>query len=351
MRISLLLILLLPIHLTGLSQADSDNLSFKNQINSQNIDQDHIFDASDFFHWGGSIIKGDDGKYHLFYSRWKSDYSFFGWLTHSEIAHATSDSPYGPWKYQETVLRGRRDYFWDAITAHNPKIKHFNGKYYLYYIATNFGKKSITDEDLREISMVGYSHPSWKILRTNQRTGVAIASSLQGPWTRLDQPIIEPSGPIETLTVNPAITKDDQGIYYLIVKGDKPGSTKFERNQGIARSKSPEAPFVMEKKAVIDDMDTEDMSIWYDSSQKRFYGVFHAHEFIGMITSVDGENWEKAKEYILLEKNLRLKEGEELVIDRMERPFIYEENGKPLVLCLAVKSGNNSFTLFLPIEE
>jgi len=35
----------------------------------------------------------------------------------------------------------------------------------------------------------------------------------------------------------------------------------------------------------------------------------------------------------------------------MERPFIYEENGKPLVLCLAVKSGNNSFTLFLPIEE
>jgi len=42
MRISLLLILLLPIHLTGLSQADSDNLSFKNQINSQNIDQDHI---------------------------------------------------------------------------------------------------------------------------------------------------------------------------------------------------------------------------------------------------------------------------------------------------------------------
>jgi len=62
MRISLLLILLLPIHLTGLSQADSDNLSFKNQINSQNIDQDHIFDASDFFHWGGSIIKGDDGN-------------------------------------------------------------------------------------------------------------------------------------------------------------------------------------------------------------------------------------------------------------------------------------------------
>ena len=91
--------------------------------------------------------------------------------------------------------------------------------------------------------MVGYSHPSWKILRTNQRTGVAIASSLQGPWTRLDQPIIEPSGPIETLTVNPAITKDDQGIYYLIVKGDKPGSTKFERNQGIAPIQEPGRTF------------------------------------------------------------------------------------------------------------
>ncbi|MBT7093458.1 MAG: hypothetical protein HN936_09440, partial [Bacteroidetes bacterium] len=72
-----------------------------------------------------------------------------------------------------------------------------------------------------------YSHPNWAILRPNQRTGVAVSSSLSGPWTRMEQPLIEPSGPITTLTVNPAITQGKDGKYYLVVKGDKPNEERL----------------------------------------------------------------------------------------------------------------------------
>ncbi len=67
----------------------------------------------------------------MFYSRWKKEYGFLGWLTHSEVAHAVPKNPAGPWEYKETVLKGRGKGYRDAITAHNPKIKYFEGKYYL----------------------------------------------------------------------------------------------------------------------------------------------------------------------------------------------------------------------------
>lgn len=209
-----------------------------------------------YYNWGSSIQKGKDGKYHLFYSRWKKEYKFTGWLTHSEIAHAVSDNPAGPWKYKATVLKGRGKGHWDAITAHNPKIKYFNGKYYLYYCATNMGEKEYSENDLIETAHTGYNHSNWKILRPNQRTGVAVSKSLHGPWQRMDKPLIEPSEPITTLTVNPAITKGKDGKYYLIVKGDKPNEKRFIRNQAIAISDSPTGHFEIQPKPVIDYLDT-----------------------------------------------------------------------------------------------
>lgn len=339
------LLILLP--LVAYGQSKPDDLFFKDRL--QAISEDNIFKTDAYYNWGASIIKGDGGKYHLFYSRWKKDYSFYGWLTHSEAAHATSDSPTGPWKYKQTVLKSRGKGHWDAITVHNPKIKKFDGKYYLYYISTHMGNMDYTKQELIETARTGYSHPNWAILRPNQRTGVAVATSVNGPWKRMDKALIEPSGPITTLTVNPAITRGKDGRYYLIVKGDKPNVTNFVRNQAIAVSDSPTGPFEMQAKPVIDYLDTEDMSMWYDYKRDYFYAVFHAHTFIGMISSPDGINWEKASEYKLMPKYILLANGDTLKPDRMERPFIYIENDEPQVMSLAVKKGNESFIVFVPI--
>jgi hypothetical protein len=315
------------------------------------LSAENIFLTEGYFNWGGSIIKGKDGLYHLFYSRWKSEYEFTGWLVYSEIAHAVSEYPSGPWEYHSTALKGRGRGHWDAITAHNPKIKYFEGKYYLYYVSTNMGNQEYTEEELLETAVTGYSHPNWSILRPNQRTGVAVSSSMDGPWERFPGTLIEPSGPITTLTVNPAIAQGADSLYYLIVKGDKPNEERFIRNQAIAIGKGPDGPFEMQEKPVIDYMDTEDMSIWYDSSRKRFYGIFHSTEgFIGLVTSLDGVNWEKARDYKGIPKKLAMQDGTTLVPLRLERPFIYQENNELKVLCLAAKEENTSFTIFVPLK-
>ena len=331
----------------GFAQNGEDDLYLYDDFKA--VSQENIFKTEGYYNWGSSIIKERDGKYHLFYSRWKKEYGFHGWLTHSEIAHATSKSPSGPWKYKETVLLGAGQGNWDAITAHNPKIKYFKGKYYLYYIATNMGGKDYTEEELVETAKTGYSHPNWKILRPNQRTGVAVSNSLNGPWSRMDKPLVEPSGPITTLTVNPAIDKGKDGKYYLIIKGDKPNEKKFIRNQAVAVAEHPDGPFEIKEKPVIDYMDTEDMSIWYDENRDRFYGVFHAHNFIGLVTSENGTDWEKANEFVLKNKEILMEDGTVIGPDRMERPFVYHEGGEPKVLSVAVKKGEESYAVFIPI--
>ena len=187
----LILFILLSLDLTVYGQGKPDVLFFKDRLKS--LSKGNIFKTDGYYNWGSSIVKGDDGKYHLFYSRWKKEYSFTGWLLFSEVAHAVSNNPAGPWKFKETVLTGRGKDHWDAITAHNPKIKHFGNKYYLYYCSTNMGGRNYTEGELVETAKTGYSHPNWTILRSNQRTGVAVANSLNRPLMRMEKPLIEPS--------------------------------------------------------------------------------------------------------------------------------------------------------------
>ena len=346
----LVVLIIIVFHLNdGLCQQKDNGLNISKMI--QPLSKDGIFRDKDYFNWGSSIIKTADNKYHLFYSRWPRKYGFYSWLTHSEIAHAIADHPEGPYHYVETVLQGRGSDSWDAITAHNPKIKYFDGKYYLYYIGTHADEKGLSQEELIETAKVGYSHKNWTTLRNNQRTGTAVANSIDGPWKRLDAPIVEPDGPITTLTVNPAIAKGPEGDYFLIVKGDKPNETRFIRNQAMATSKNPVGPFKIEPKPVIDNLDTEDVSMWYSESDSQFYAIFHAHTFIGLICSGDGLNWAKASNYKITAKKILMSNGTYMEPDRMERPFIFIENGSPKVLSLAIKKGNDTYTVFIPLSK
>jgi alpha-L-fucosidase len=181
-----------------------------------------------------------------------------------------------------------------------------------------------------------------------------VSESISGPWQRKDTPVVEPSGPITTLTVNPAIDKGEDGRYYLVVKGDKPNEKRFIRHQAVAVSDNPDGPFVMQTKPVIDYIDTEDVSIWYDKGRSRFYGIFHSNDdgnFIGLITSPDGINWVKATDYWMTPKKILMTDGSYLSPDRLERPFVFFENGEPQVLSLAARKGNESYNILIPIKN
>lgn len=313
----------------------------------------HITIYEDWYAWCPSVIRAEDGTCHMFHSRWPKSIGFLSWLSHSEIVHAVAERPEGPYREIDVVMPptgpGRGDWF----TAHNSKIKQLGDRYYLYFIQTR-GDSFAVDGPAKRVEMAktGYRHPLWmKEARPNQRTFVAVSESLDGPWTVTPEPIIQPAKTITTLTVNPAVCQGPDGTYFMIVKGDKPKATGFVRNQALATAPAPEGPWTIRDKPVIDDLDTEDASMWYDRTRERFYAVFHARGFIGLMTSVDGYNWEKAKQYRLTPKEIPFDDGTVWKPDRMERPFVLtDEKGRPQMLFVACRKGDLSANIALRLS-
>ena len=57
-----------------------------------------IEDIANWRYWDGKILKADDGKYHLFCSKWQASKGIAAWLTDSVSVHAVSDNVLGPYK-------------------------------------------------------------------------------------------------------------------------------------------------------------------------------------------------------------------------------------------------------------
>ncbi|MCG8578475.1 MAG: glycoside hydrolase family protein [Bacteroidales bacterium] len=330
---------------------DTDDLNFSKlllPVDEQNI----LYDSTDNYNWGASIIKGEDEKYHAFYSQMRRKYGFLSWLTDGVISHAVSDNPAGPYKYVETALEGRGPGHWDPYTMHNPWIQKYNNKYYLYYISTNLGGRSLSDEEYDQARRQWIDNEFRVLVRENQRVGVAVSSNINGPWERLDSPIVEPSGPIETITCNPAVTQRPDGGYLMIVRGDKPNVNELIRSQAIALSDNPEGPWGIHPIAAVGDLNAEDPAVWYDKNRQRYYGIYHAFGYLGMITSEDGLQWRKAKHYKVCNLEYKHKNGSTVKVARMERPFVYLENDKPKVLSVSIKLDNGeSYSLFIPLKQ
>ncbi|WP_339884938.1 hypothetical protein [Polaribacter vadi] len=72
-------------------------------------------EMKDYWVWESSVIKGDDGNYHMYGSRWPKILPFHpGWMLGSEIVKATSKTPEDPYKFKEVVLGERGSQFWDG---------------------------------------------------------------------------------------------------------------------------------------------------------------------------------------------------------------------------------------------
>ncbi len=95
---------------------------------------------NDWHIWGCSPIIGTDGKTHLFVARWPRETRHQGWYTHSQVAHYVGDTPEGPFKFSDVVVKGTRQDTWDKFAPHNPTIHQIGDTYALFYIA-NTGKE------------------------------------------------------------------------------------------------------------------------------------------------------------------------------------------------------------------
>jgi hypothetical protein len=290
-----------------------------------------------YYVWCNSPIEGEDGKTHLFFSRWDAKKGMGGWINGCEIAHAVAASPEGPYEYIETVLTPRPGY-WDATTCHNPLIKKLDNKYCLFYMGNSNGKTN------------------------TKRIGLATASSLNGPWQRTDKPLLEPG---ETgawddhCTTNPAVIKHPDGRYLMYYKSwntkdyeTDTGPIRGNRKYGLAIAGKPEGPYVKyDGNPVIDfsskgnNCQLEDAFVWTEKKKFRMIArdmrVFN-HESGIIMESKNGLQWTEPKiAYYGAEKYIHQPPPPPYLkkYGRFERPQILLRNGKPAYLFTTSQGG------------
>jgi hypothetical protein len=352
------------------------------------------FSLQGHFVWCGSAIQAEeDGRYYLFYSAMESgpDYPKFtdAWLLGSKIGVAVSDSPYGGYKnvgfvYNKDGYRPDRS-SWDAQTVSNTHIKRFNGKYYLYYCGSV--------EPDADVPVKGKLSKRDKI-QQNQKLGVlcfnSIKELLEGKFTCNEQPLLSPrtrvkpdnvldpspSGtttkPDNLILVNPAVVYQPlEKKYYLYFKGNVYDPT-WRGVHGVAIADAPEGPFTVLDESVFEfetggnqKLNAEDPFVWYHRKDRCFYAVFK--DFTGGFTkgkpglaimySEDGIHWKLPKHSLFMNKEIILKSGKRVEVDRLERPqLLLDKDDEPIVLYSAcsitplnMKQDGSSFNIQIPI--
>lgn len=136
------------------------------------------FSMADYWVWCGSVIKGEDGLYHMFASRWPKKFPFHpSWMVTSEVVRAVSGSLEGPYEFQEVVLPARGAQYWDGRATHNPSITKVGDEYVLFYMGSTHPFDDPVSAD--QLTLSSYFAT---VGRANKRIGIATSKSLNGPW-------------------------------------------------------------------------------------------------------------------------------------------------------------------------
>lgn len=190
-------------------------------------------------YWGGNILQGSDGQYHLFVCGWpESSPKGHGQWPRSIVYHTVSNNRFGPYTIKDTIGAG-----------HNPEMFRLqDGRYVLYCIDKNY-----------------------------------VSNSLNGPWQEgkfefdpRDRPIIEG---LSNLT----FAKRSDGSYLMICRGG-----------GVWISQTGLTPYrQISNKRTYPDVagEFEDPVVWRDSIQYHMI----VNDWLGRIAfylrSRDGVQW------------------------------------------------------------
>jgi len=365
------------------------------QVKENILSGPSVLNDQDRFVWGGSVIKEDEKKYHMLYNTWECGDSIppfrDSWVLYSKIAWATSDYPDRDFVFQKIILRGRSregdSSAWDAQMVTNPHIKKFNDKYYLYYVGSR-------DPGIQPKGSKGEHVNKRNRVQQNQKIGVIEFNRFEdlrsgnfirpeipllSPRTRVKADnIVEPSPegtlpkPDNIIVVNPSVVqRPSDGMYLLYFKGNI-YDPNWKGVHGVAISDSPKGPFMASDQIVFDIKlkngkiaSAEDPYVWYHKSNEKFYAVFK--DFSGRITesdpglailvSFDGMIWLKPDNPFFMKKEIKLKSGEIVKLNRLERPqLLINEVGNPEVLYCACsiadinpRKDGSSFNVQIPL--
>lgn len=294
------------------------------------------FSMEGYWIWCGSVIKGEDNKFHMFASRWPNNLSFNPhWLSNSEVVHAISETAEGPYRFYEVVLPPRGEQYWDGRMTHNPTIRKVDSTYLLYYTGTTYhGETPTPDHPLAVES------PMKLEAHRNERIGLATATSVYGPWTRLDHPILDtqPDSWDKFLVSNAApVVLPDKSIY-LFYKGVE----QLRKHAiGLAVAKSYDDPYVKDSDNPFSfGMDAEDPFIWFEDSTYHALlldtGKKYSKKEIYYAFSPDLRHWTIPSNPIAISKKLLWSDGTERILNNTERPQVLVQNGHATHVFIAI---------------
>ena len=317
-----------------------------------------VFEDPEWCIWCGSAVRGDDGRYHLFYSRWPRQLGHRAWVTHSEVARAVASQPTGPYRHVAVVLPARGGDFWDGSCTHNPAILRVGKKFCLYYMG-NHGDGLVQQP-------LNWTH------RNNQRIGVALADSPAGPWTRFDRPVVDVSAdadaPDALMTSNPAAcVRPDGGVLMVYKAVGKKTKLPFGGPvvHLVATSEKPEGPFTKKLAPIFtragEHFAAEDPFIWHDGGRYRAVvkdnnGIFTGHGYsLAQFESRDGFDWRPAQHPFVTTPEIVWTDGRRKKLNALERPqLVFDERGVPIVLLCAgayTADRERSFNVAIPLRR
>ena len=275
-----------------------------------------IFEMEGWSLWDPSIIKVGD-TYHLFCSRWRDNGKSDAWKK-SHIVRATSKSLFGPYKFQEVVMKGE-DHPWAKEALHNPKILKVGNKYLIYHLGI----------------------PQWK-------TGFLLSDNIEGPWTAVSKPVIG--------TNNPALMVRKDGSAYVVGKF-KPKPVRDGRWDACMDAWEADnylGPYYLVGKKgenrLPGNFELEDPTIWWANNQYNVIctdwegKVTGINKCIIYYTSKDGENYKLYSQIPVWSYTdpVILSNGKKIDVIQAERPQVYiNEKGEMTALLAACVRANH----------
>jgi hypothetical protein len=353
-----------------------------------------VLNLPGYFVWGGSVVKGDDGRFHMLFSLWESETpggSFSrNWVLESQIGYAVSGSASGPFEFRGVVLRGSRfsgdSLRWDAYSVHNPHLKRFDGTYYLYYTGTS-------DPGVQPVGSTGYGLDLRSRAQQSQCIGVIAFESfedlLTGNFIRPSKPLLAPrtrvkegkilngsppgvkAKPDNIITVNPSVVFDPNTEKYLLYFKGNLYEPNWKGAHGVAIGDSPKGPFEARDEFIFDIRlpdgkiaSTEDPYVWYSEHYDSFFAV--VKDFTGRLSgmkktlallySEDGLTWNMTNDPVFVSREVTLKDGSQWTLEHLERPqLLLDDKGIPETLYAAaslipVGSRNDGTSINLQIS-
>ncbi|MHC4871631.1 MAG: glycoside hydrolase family protein [Planctomycetota bacterium] len=314
----------------------------------------------DYWIWCGSVIKGDDGLYHMFASRWSHSLPFYtGYSYTSEIVRAVSEKPEGPYRFADHVLPVRGSEFWDGKVTHNPAIVPYGDGYALFYIGLTYESEPFSRDSNNELQVT----EKCKNSVTTFEIGVATSRSIAGPWKRYDKSILparDESHWDHSVCTNPSPCILPDGRIILLYRS-------YGAQIGYAEADNLLGPYRRLDKPVLNfdgRQAVEDTFLWWNGEEFELIakdltpegtlaGEFHAGIHAA---SPDAKEWrlDKGKAY---SRHVLWDDGREITQGCLERPWLLFENNRPAYLFAATADGpggfNNadkSWNVAIPIE-